>query len=95
MPPFFAEYLLLWWNTHPYLSAIEEAPSSFVVQNFCSVQGQKDAGQKCYQLMYKYLCHIGLVSSISDHGVFIWKQDESEMFLVLAMDDYRVVCDTR
>jgi hypothetical protein len=94
MPPSFAEYLRLRWNTHPELPAIEDAPSSFVVQNFCSVQGQKDAGQKFYQLMYKYICNIGLVRSILDHGVFILKQDESEMFLVLAMDECLVVCDT-
>jgi hypothetical protein len=29
IPPFFAEYLRLQWNTHPDLPAIEEAPSLF------------------------------------------------------------------
>jgi hypothetical protein len=52
MPPFFGEYIRLRWNTHPDLPAIEEAPSSFVVKNLCSMQGQKDSGQKIYQLMH-------------------------------------------
>jgi hypothetical protein len=40
--------------------------------------------------------HIGLYrSSILDHGVFIWKQEVSEIVLVLATDDCLVICDDR
>jgi hypothetical protein len=48
MPPFFVEYLCLRWNTHPDLPGIEDAPSSYVVQTFCSMQGYRDAGRKFY-----------------------------------------------
>jgi hypothetical protein len=59
------------------------------------VQGQKDAGQKFYQLISRYLRNIGLDRSISYHGVFIWKQESYEFFLALAMDDCLVICDNR
>jgi hypothetical protein len=35
---------------------------------------------------------MGLHRSISDHGVFIWKQEESELFLALATDDCLIIC---
>jgi hypothetical protein len=57
------------------------------------MQGQKDTGQKFYQLMYKYIKHIGLKRSISNNGVFVWKQPTSELFLALAMDDCLALCD--
>jgi hypothetical protein len=59
------------------------------------MQGKKDAGRKFYQLLYKYLRHIGLIHSISDHGVFIWKQVESKMFIALATYDCIFVCGDR
>jgi hypothetical protein len=37
--------------------------------------------------------HIGLHCSISDHGVFVWKQPSSKLFLALATDDCLVLCD--
>jgi hypothetical protein len=74
LPPSFVEYIRLRWSTHPELIAIKYAPSSFVVQHFCFVHGQKDTGQKFYQPTYKYLQHIGFLRSISDHGVFVWKK---------------------
>jgi hypothetical protein len=37
--------------------------------------------------------HIGLKRSISDNGVFFWKQLTSELFLALATDDCLVLCD--
>jgi hypothetical protein len=74
---------------------VEQDPSAYVIQNFCSLQGQKDAGQKFYQLMHKYMKHIGLHRSISDHGVFVWKQQSSELFLALATDDCLVLCNDR
>jgi hypothetical protein len=46
LPPFFVEFLRLCWAHHPGLAAIEEDPSLSVIQNFCSMQGQKDARQK-------------------------------------------------
>jgi hypothetical protein len=36
-----------------------------------------------------------LIHSISDQGVFIWKQEISELYLALAMDDCLVLCDDR
>jgi hypothetical protein len=69
MPPLFVEYLRIRWNRHPDLPGIEEAPWLYVVKHFCSMQGHKCAGQKFYQLMYKYLHHSGLIHSIYDHGV--------------------------
>jgi hypothetical protein len=59
------------------------------------MKGQKDAGQKFYQIMYKYMKHIGLKRSISDNGVFIWKHPTSEMFLAIAMDDCLILRDDR
>jgi hypothetical protein len=92
-PPFFVEYLRLSWDTHPSLHDVEHDPSAYVIQKKISLQGQKDAGQKFYQLMHKYMKHIGLHRSIYDHGVFVWKQQSSEFFLVLATDDCLVLCD--
>jgi hypothetical protein len=51
LPPFFVNYIRLRWASCPELAAIEQNPSEFVIQNFCSMQGQKDAGKKFYQLM--------------------------------------------
>jgi hypothetical protein len=93
LPPFFVKYLRLQWSTHPELQAIEDAPSSFMVHFFCSMQGQKDPVQKFYQLMYKYLRHIGLLRSISNHDVFVWKQEASGLFLALATYALLVLCD--
>jgi hypothetical protein len=39
--------------------------------------------------------HIGLHGNISDHGVFVWKQQSSKLFLALATDDCMVICDDR
>jgi hypothetical protein len=91
MPPFFVEYLRLRWSQHP----VEQDPTGFVAQNFCSMQGKKNAGQKFYQLISHYLRHIGLHRSISDHGIFIWKQPISELFLALATDDCIILVDDR
>jgi hypothetical protein len=93
LPPFFVEYIQLCWATHPDLGAVETDHTDFVVQIFCPMQGQKGAGHKFYQIIYNYLRHIGLHRMISDHRVFIWKQEESEMFLALATDVYMVLCD--
>jgi hypothetical protein len=97
LPHFFMEYLRLRWATYPGLPAVEQDPSAFVIQKCCSFQGQKDVDQKFYQLMHKYMKHIGLHRSISDHGVFVWKQPSSELFLALALatDDCIVLCDDR
>jgi hypothetical protein len=73
LSPFFVEYLRLRWATHPGLTAVEQDPSAFVIQNLFSLQGHNDAGQKFYQLMHKYMIHIGIHRSISYHGVFVWK----------------------
>jgi hypothetical protein len=59
------------------------------------MQVQKDNGQKIYQLISKYLRYIVLHHSISEHGVFIWKQESSYVFLALDMDDCMVICDGR
>jgi hypothetical protein len=74
LPPFFVDYIRLRWAIHPELVAVEQNPYDFVIQNFCYMQSQKYAGQKFYQLMYKYMKHIRLKRSISDNGVFVWKQ---------------------
>jgi hypothetical protein len=84
-PPFFVEYLRLRWSKHPDLPAVDNDPQAYVVQNFCSMQGQKDAGQK--------LRHTSLHRSISDHGTFVWKQPESELFLALATNECLVLID--
>jgi hypothetical protein len=95
LPPFFVEYLRLCWATHPSMHDVEQDPSAYVIQNFCSLQEQKDAGQKFYQLMHKYMKHIGIHRSISDHDVFVWKQPSSELFLALDTDDCLVICDNQ
>jgi hypothetical protein len=71
LPSFFFDYIHIRWACHPELAAVEKNPSDFVIQNFCSMQGRKDAGKKFYQLMYKYMKHIGLKHSISDNDVFV------------------------
>jgi hypothetical protein len=38
---------------------------------------------------------MGLHRSISDHGVFICKQESSERFIALATDDCLIMCDDR
>jgi hypothetical protein len=42
LPLFFVEYICLCCDNHPNLATVEQDPAAFVVQNFCSVQGQKD-----------------------------------------------------
>jgi hypothetical protein len=46
LPAFFVEYLRLRWDIHPSLHDVEQDPSAYVIQKMCSLQGQKDAGQK-------------------------------------------------
>jgi hypothetical protein len=58
--PFSVEYLRLRWSQHHDLAAVKKYPTGFVVHNLCSMQGQKDAGHKFYQLISRYLRHIGL-----------------------------------
>jgi hypothetical protein len=48
LPPFFVEYLRLRWYHHPDLPAVEQDPESYVIHNFCSMQGQKYVGHKFY-----------------------------------------------
>jgi hypothetical protein len=93
LPPFFVENLPLHWDNDPALSTVEQYPEAFGVQNFWSMQGQTYAGQKFYQLISGYVCHIGLHRSISDHSVFIWKQESSDIFLSLATNNCLVICD--
>jgi hypothetical protein len=45
--------------------------------------------------MHKYMKHIGLHRSMSDHGVFDWKQPTSELYIFLATDDCLVRWDDR
>jgi hypothetical protein len=59
------------------------------------MEGQKDVGQTFYHLISNYLRHMGLHQSISDHGVFIWKQEVSEFFLALVTDDCLIIFDDR
>jgi hypothetical protein len=93
VPPFFVEYIRLRWSQHPELTAVEQYPTGFVVQHLCSMQGKKDARQFFYKLISHYLRHFGLHRSISDHGIFIWKQPTSELFLALATDDFIILVD--
>jgi hypothetical protein len=95
LPPFFVNYIRLRWASHPELASVEQNPSEFVIHNFCSMQGQKYDGQKFYQLVYKYMKHIGLKRIISGNVVFVWKEPSSELCLALAMDDCIVLCYDR
>jgi hypothetical protein len=95
LPPIFVDYIRLRWASNPEITAVEQHLSGFVIQNFCSMQGQKYVGKKFYQLMYTYMKHIGLKRSISDNGVFVWKQPPSELFRALATEDFLELCDDR
>jgi hypothetical protein len=46
LPPFFSEHFGLHWPDHPELDALVTDPKQYVIQNFRSMQGEKDAGQK-------------------------------------------------
>jgi hypothetical protein len=59
------------------------------------MQGEKDAGRCWYQLLHGALTNAGLHHSVSDHAVFTWKQDPSEMFITIATDDCLCVCNDR
>jgi hypothetical protein len=68
---FFVDCLCLRWANHQDFVDVEQDPSTFVNQNVCFMQGQKDAGPKFYMLISNYLRHIGMRQSISDHIIFI------------------------
>jgi hypothetical protein len=93
IPTFFAEYLRLHWLNHPDLDAITADPHIYALQKFLSMQGEKDAGRRWYQLLHGALTNVGLYHSASYHDVFTWKQDPSEMFVAIATDDCMCVCD--
>jgi hypothetical protein len=95
LPPLFAEYLRLHWPDHPDLDVITADPHLYALYNFRSMQGEKDAGRRWYQLLHGALTNVGLHHSVSDHVVFTWKQDPSEMFVAIVMDDCLCVCYDR
>jgi hypothetical protein len=94
LPPFFVEYLRLRWATHPGLATVEQDPSAFVIQNFCSFKGQKDAGKvlpthaqvhEAYRASSQYIWPWS----------FFWKRPSSELFIALATYGCLVLCDDR
>jgi hypothetical protein len=73
IPPFFSEYLCLHWPDRPNLETITTDSHLYTIQNFRSMQGQKDAGRLWHHLLKGAFENIGLHRSVADHPVFVWK----------------------
>jgi hypothetical protein len=95
LPSFFAEYVFLHWSDHPEVDAITSDTHLYTLQNFCSMQGEKDAGRRWYQLLANAPRNVGMHRSVVDYTVFTWEDSASEMFLAVATDKCLCVCDDR
>jgi hypothetical protein len=79
LPQFFLEYLRL--------------HQLYALQNFRSMQGEKDAGRHWCDLLAGFLCNVGLHRSVADHAIFTWKEHSSLMFVAIATGDFPCVCN--
>jgi hypothetical protein len=96
LPPFFVDYISLWWPNHPDLPGLIAQANAYAIQNFRSFQGQKDAGYYWYTLLMAYLVNtMGLTRHPTDNAVFLWQTPTAELFLALATDDFLVLTDDR
>jgi hypothetical protein len=83
----------LHWPNHPNFEAITTDPHLYVIQNFRSMQGKKDAGHLWYHLLKGAFKNIGLHRSVADHSVFVSKECESDMFVAIATDECLCLVD--
>jgi hypothetical protein len=95
LPPFFSEYLHLHRPDHPDIDVTFAYPQVYALKKFHSIQGEKDAGRRWYQLLCCAFRNGGLHSSVADHAVFIWKEPASEMFPAVATDYCLCLVDDR
>jgi hypothetical protein len=78
LPPFFSENIGLHWPDILELNALTVNPKQYAIQNNRSMQGEKDASQKWYQLFSRSLANVGMRRSVADHAVSSWRTNTPE-----------------